>query len=132
MNAIAHGIDLVPIERIAGMLAAHPDRFLDRCFTAGEREYCGSRARSADHYAARFAAKEAILKALGTGWSGGIAWTDAEVITLPNGAPSVALHNLAARIADERGITGWLLSLSHAGGFAMASAIGLGANPATS
>lgn len=126
MTPLSHGIDLVPVERIQRMLDEHGARFLDRCFTPGEQEYCLGRARPADHLAARFAAKEAILKALGTGWSGGIAWTDAEVITLPSGAPSVALHNIAARMADERGIRAWLLSLTHAGGMAMASAIALG------
>ncbi len=108
------------------MVADHGQRFLERCFTPHERGVCVGRANPAEHLAARFAAKEAILKALGTGWSGGVAWTDAEVITLPSGAPSVALHNMAARIADERGIRAWLLSLTHAGGLAMASAIALG------
>lgn len=108
------------------MLEEHGERFLDRCFTPGEREACAGRARPAEHLAARFAAKEAVLKALGTGWTGGIAWTDVEVISLPTGAPSVVLHNRAARIADERGIRAWLLSLTHAGGSAMASAIAVG------
>lgn len=126
MTPIAHGIDLVPIERIASMLADHGPRFLDRTFTKGEQADCLSRAEPAQHLAARFAAKEAILKALGTGWASGIAWTDAEVITLPTGAPSVALHNTALRMADARGIRSWLISLSHAGGIAMASAIALG------
>lgn len=130
MTPLAHGIDLVPIPRIERMLDDHADRFLERCFTPAERAYCLAHARPADHLAARFAAKEAILKALGTGWSAGIAWTDAEVIALATGAPSVALHNVAARIADERGIAAWLLSLTHAGGFAMASAIALGTPPA--
>lgn len=131
MTPLAHGIDLVPIDRIQRMLDDHADRFLERCFTQAERDYCLSRAHPADHLAARFAAKEAILKALGTGWSAGIAWTDAEVITLPTGAPSVALHNHALRIADALGIRAWLLSLTHAGGLAMASAIALGQPPAT-
>lgn len=126
MTPLAHGIDLVPIDRIHRMLEEHGPRFLDRCFTAHEKEVCLARAKPAEALAARFAAKEAILKALGTGWAGGIAWTDAEVITLPTGAPSVALHNLAARIADERGIGAWLISLTHAGGVAMASVIALG------
>lgn len=126
MTPIAHGIDLVPIARIERMLADHPDRFLARCFTPHEQESCIRRARAAEHLAARFAAKEAILKALGTGWSSGIAWTDAEVITRPSGAPSVALHNTALRIADARGIRAWLISLSHAGGMAMASVVALG------
>lgn len=125
VNAISHGVDIVPVERIARMLNEHGPRFLDRCFTPGEQVICRGHARAAERLAARFAAKEAVLKALGTGWSGGIAWTDVEVITLPTGAPSLALHNRAAKIADDRGIRSWLISLSHAGGMAMASAIAL-------
>jgi holo-[acyl-carrier protein] synthase len=125
MNVVGHGVDLVEVSRIAEMVDQHGDHFLQRCFTPGERAYAESRKRRAEHLAARFAAKEAVLKALGTGWRSGIAWTDVEVVLDPAGAPGVGICGRAAEVASELGITGWRLSLSHAGGFAMASAIAL-------
>ncbi len=81
MPILGHGIDLVEVARVQGMLDTHGERFLARCFTAGEQAYCAANAaRMAEHLAGRFAAKEAVLKVLGTGWSGGIAWTDVEVV----------------------------------------------------
>ncbi|MFM9994389.1 MAG: holo-ACP synthase [Phycisphaerales bacterium] len=125
MNTIAHGIDLVEVARIARMLAEHGESFLDRCFTPGERRYAHESARRDEHLAARFAAKEATLKALGTGWRSGIAWTDVEVISEASGAPTLVLHGRAAEIARERGISGWLVSLSHTEHHAAASVIAL-------
>jgi holo-[acyl-carrier protein] synthase len=122
---LAHGIDIVEVPRIARMLREHGERFLERCFTAAEREYCLAGKRRDEHLAGRFAAKEAVLKALGTGWKNGIAWTDVEVVRDQSGAPSVRLHGPAARLAAERGIGVWSLSLSHTAGYAVASAIGL-------
>jgi len=131
MHVLAHGIDLVETARIAKMLADHPERFTERCFTARERAYCDrSTVRRVEHYAARFAAKEAVLKALGTGWAGGIAWTDIEVTRAESGAPGIALAGEAARIAGALGIRAWTISISHAGGptgYAIASVIALGA-----
>ncbi|MAY75846.1 MAG: holo-[acyl-carrier-protein] synthase [Phycisphaerae bacterium] len=127
MSVVAHGIDLCEVERIARMIERHGDRFLTRCFTAAELAYADASAKRRDeHLAARFAAKEAVLKAIGTGWSQGIAWTDVEVTRANSGAPGVQLTGRAAAIAIERGIERWSLSLSHAGGMAVASAIGLG------
>lgn len=129
MTVLSHGIDLVEIARIARMLADHPERFAEKCFTAAERAYCDrSTRRRAEHYAARFAAKEAVLKALGTGWRDGIAWTDIEIVRADSGAPSIALSGEAARIAGSLGVARWSLSMSHAGGdggYAVASAIAL-------
>jgi holo-[acyl-carrier protein] synthase len=124
---LGHGIDLVDTPRIERLLAQHEGRFLDRVFTAGERAYCeaGGKQR-VQRYAARFAAKEAVLKVLGTGWSGGIAWTDVEVLREPSGRPTVALYGEAAAVAERLGITHWWLSLSHLQGHALASAIGEG------
>jgi len=128
MPNLAHGIDLVDIARIDDMLKRHPERFVDRCFTAGEREYAdASPKRRVEHLAARFAAKEAALKALGTGWRSGIAWTDVEVVLLPSGQPTLRLSGEAARLAERRGLTEWRVSLTHAGGFAAASVIATGA-----
>ena len=125
-NVIAHGVDFVEVARIAEMIGQHEDRFLERCFTPEERAYAHDRKRRDEHLAARFAAKEAALKALGTGWRSGIAWTDVEVVLEPSGAPRVKLSGVAAEVAKERGITEMLVSLSHAGGFAMASVIAIG------
>lgn len=115
------------VERIARMLADHPERFRDRVFTPGEIAYCeSSRKRAAEHFAARFAAKEAVLKALGTGWRDGIAWTDIEIRRDPVGVPSVHLTGEAAAVASAGGITRWLISLSHTASLAQASVLGLG------
>ena len=123
MATIGHGIDAAEVARIGAMIDRHGDRFLDRCFTKGERTYADASKRRVEHYAARFAAKEAILKCLGTGWSRGVAWTDAEVVREPSGKPGVALHGVAARIAGELGIARWSLSLTHTSEIAFASAI---------
>lgn len=121
---LAHGIDLVEVPRITRLIAEHGQRFLDRCFTAGEQAYAAASAKRRDeHLAARFAAKEAVLKALGTGWRDGICWTDIEVIRQPSGAPEVKLSGQAARIADELGLRCWRLSMSHTENLAMASVV---------
>jgi len=127
MHMLGHGIDIVETARVAKMLEDHDERFLKRCFTEGEQAYCASNpVRQAEHYAGRFAAKEAILKVLGTGWSNGIAWTDAEVVREVSGKPTVRLHGRCAEVAADLGITDWHLSISHSGNYATASAIGLG------
>jgi len=123
VTIIGHGIDAVDVARIAAMIEKHGDRFIDRCFTRGEQDYAESSKRKTEHYAARFAAKEAILKCIGTGWSQGVAWTDAEVIREPSGKPTVALHGIAAEIAKTQGITRWTISLTHTSKMAFASAI---------
>ena len=131
MAVIAHGVDLVEIGRIAAMLEEHGPRFKRRCFTEREQSYSESAAkRKAERYAARFACKEAVLKALGTGWRSGISWTDIAVEHEPSGRPIVELSGRCGEIAAELGIDGWHVSLSHArgpgGGYAMASVIGYG------
>ncbi len=127
MGAIAHGVDIVEVSRIAEMRASHGQQFLDRCFTPGEQAYCLERRRAEEHLAGRFAAKEAVLKAMGLGLRGGMVWTDVEVTRTEEGAPGIRLHGRAAELARERGIGSWLLSISHTSTNAMASAIGLGA-----
>lgn len=127
------GVDLAEVARIERMIEAHAERFLERCFTDTERAYCDANPkRRGEHYAARFAAKEAALKAIGTGWSGGVAWTDVEVVRPPDGAPTIRLSGEAARIADEMGVTGWRLSLTHGVGLAIASAVAWIGQPAGS
>jgi holo-[acyl-carrier protein] synthase len=128
MQIIGHGIDIVETARVAKMVEDHEERFLRRCFTRGEQAYVAANPmRRADHLAGRFAAKEAILKVLGTGWADGIAWTEAEVVREASGKPTIRLHGRCAEVAAELGITQWHLSISHSGGYATASAIGVGA-----
>ena len=126
MSVIGHGIDLVETARIRAMIVEHGQRFLDRCFTPAEQAYAARSAkREIEHLAGRFAAKEAILKVLGTGWRGGIAWTDMEILNHDTGQPFVTLTGESARIAADLGITRWMISISHIETHATASAIGL-------
>lgn len=125
MTVIVHGVDLVEISRIESMLADHGAHFLDRVFTADEQRYADSGGHGrGERYAARFAAKEAVFKAVGTGWSGGLAWRDIAVSNAPGGAPQVSVSGHVQSKAEALGVTTWVLSLSHAGNLAMASVIG--------
>jgi holo-[acyl-carrier protein] synthase len=127
MPIVGHGIDIVETARIRQMVEAHGRHFLDRCFTPAEQAYCEAHPkRYFEHLAGRFAAKEAVLKVLGTGWRGGIAWTDIDVVKDPSGQPQVALTGESAAVAARLGITGWFLSISHIETHATASAIGVG------
>jgi holo-[acyl-carrier protein] synthase len=126
MSIIGHGIDIVETNRIRRLHEEHGQRFLDRVFTRVEQEYCSaSPKRYFEHLAGRFAAKEAVLKVLGTGWRGGIAWTDIEIAKESSGQPRVLLTGECARIAREMGIVNWHVSMSHIETHATASAIGL-------
>ena len=128
MRIIGHGIDLVAIARVARMLEEHPERFGDRCFTAAEVSYCDAGGkRRAEHYAARFAAKEAAVKALGTGFRDGVAWTDIEVTRDPAGRPGLEVRGPTAEAAARAGVAEWWLSLSHTDEHAVASVIAAGA-----
>lgn len=132
MPIVGHGIDIVEVERIRGLIDRHGDRFLARCFTERELAYARTRPkRLAEHLAARFAAKEAVLKVLGTGLRHGIGWCDIEVVRQPSGQPTLRLTGMAAEIAGKRGIERWLISLSHVSSHATASAIGLRRGPET-
>lgn len=128
MSVIGHGIDIVETNRIREMFVEHGQRFLDRCFTPAEQAYCDpSKKRRFEHLAGRFAAKEAILKVIGTGWRGGIAWTDMEILNADSGQPQLTLSGETKAIAEKMGITRWMISISHIETHATASAIGLGA-----
>lgn len=119
------GIDLCEISRLREAMARTPS-MRNRLFTADEQAYCERKRDPSERYAARFAAKEAVMKAMGIGL-GGCAVRDIEVVRdEDSGAPAVLLHASAARVADERGVAGWLLSLTHTGGLAQATAIALG------
>lgn len=104
------GIDIVEIDRIEQLIERHP-QFIARVFNPSEQEYCQGKARPAIHYALRFAAKEALLKALGTGFRG-VKWTDIEVKRDALGKPSVALNSAAEKVAQEKGIGRFQVSLS--------------------
>src|SRR6266550_1670546 len=105
MPILGHGIDIVETARIKRLVDEHGQHFLARCFTPCEQEYCTRNAkRFYEHLAGRFAAKEAVLKVLGTGWRGGIAWTDIEIIKEPSGQPRINLTGECERIARELGI----------------------------
>jgi len=126
MSVIGHGIDIIETDRIRRSVREHGQRFLDRVFTAAEQEYCKrNHKRYFEHLAGRFAAKEAVLKVLGTGWRGGIAWTDIEIVKDVSGQPKILLTGECLRIARELGIKSWHVSLSHIETHATASAIGL-------
>ncbi len=125
MRVIGHGVDLVEVRRIGRMVEEHGERFLARVFTEAERAYAERRQGRFEHLAARFAAKEAAFKALGTGWTRGVAWTDVGVARTPDGVPTLALEGRAGAIAREIGVASWQLSLTHAGGLAMASVLAL-------
>jgi holo-[acyl-carrier protein] synthase len=126
MLIIGHGIDIIETDRMRHSVLEHGVRFLDRVFTNAEQRYCERNTkRYYEHLAGRFAAKEAVLKVLGTGWRGGIAWTDIEILPEPSGQPVIKLTEECARIAGELGITRWLVSISHIETHATASAIGV-------
>lgn len=120
------GTDIVEVVRIGQMIEKHGEVFLERVFTAGEIRYCHGRKHAMEHYAGRWAAKEAILKCLGTGWSKGISWTDLEVLNELSGAPRVTLAGVAADIAKNRGIGEIMISISHCRAYAVAYALALG------
>ncbi len=124
MSIVGHGIDIVQTQRIAQMLSEHGQHFLDRVYTPLEQQYAqASPKRLVERLSGRFAAKEAVFKALGTGWRGGIAWTDVEVLPDPAGRPMVHLRGQCATVAKELGITAWQISISHIESHATASAI---------
>jgi holo-[acyl-carrier protein] synthase len=126
MRIIGHGIDLVETERIRRLLQEHGQHFLDRVYTPVEQAYAAlTPARQVERLAGRFAAKEAVLKVLGTGWRGAIAWTDIDIRSEPSGQPRVYLSGECARIAGKMGIAQWHVSITHIQTHAMASAIGL-------
>ena len=120
---VAIGIDIIEVARIREVLARTP-RFRERVFTAAERAYCDSRgAVAAQHYAARFAAKEAALKALQTGWRGGISWQDVEVASRESGAPYLVLHGRVLELFKNSGAAAAHLSISHTTEHAIAQVV---------
>ena len=128
MEIIAHGIDLVDCPRIEEMINRHGRRFVNRVFTAAEQAYADANKDRVEKLAGRFAAKEAILKLMGTGWRGKIAWTDIEVVNNAAGQPEVTLDGEVKKIADKLGIKHISVSITHTANFAIASAVALTQN----
>jgi len=126
MNILGIGTDIIEVARIGQMIDKHDELFLRRVFTPLEIEYCGGRKSATQHYAGRWAAKEAALKALGTGWSRGIKWTDMEVANLMGGKPELKIHGVANEIATEMGIREMQISISHCRSFAVAYVVAIG------
>jgi holo-[acyl-carrier protein] synthase len=120
---VSVGIDMTEVARIERSIARFGSHFLHRVFTDGERTYCAGKANAAERFAARFAAKEAAMKALGTGWSGGIRWVDIEVARANSGKPSLLLHGKAKERAQQLGIRRFELSLTHTHEYALAQVI---------
>jgi len=120
---VGTGIDIVEIARFRKVLERLKDRFILRVFTPAEQKYCNAHRDPSPHYAARFAAKEALFKALGTGWARGVTWRDVEVVRERQDAPSLVLHGEAQRLSESMGTHKVHLSLSHSEQWAVAMVI---------
>jgi holo-[acyl-carrier protein] synthase len=125
MEIVAHGIDLVDCPRIEEMMDRHGERFINRVFTKAEQAYAETNRNNIEKLAGRFAAKEAILKLVGTGWRGKIAWTDIEVVNNDVGQPEVTLSGEVRKIAEKLGVEHISVSITHTANFAIASAVAL-------
>jgi len=125
MMVVSHGIDLVDCNRIAQMLERHGDRFLQRVFTQAEIEYASGGRNKVERLAGRFAAKEAVMKLIGTGWNAGTSWTEIEVVNDPMGRPHIRLSGRVQQIAKKKGIGQVQISITHAANLAIASAVAL-------
>ncbi len=125
---IGIGTDITECLRIAQMIERHAELFINRVFTPQETKFCQSRKHATQHFAGRWAAKEAALKALGTGWRRGIRWRDVEVISEGKGAPTIELHGEARNVAKQLGIDRVMLSIAHCRSHATAYAIAVAEN----
>jgi holo-[acyl-carrier protein] synthase len=120
---VGTGVDLCEVSRIKAAMERHGNRFVARVYTAREIAYASRKANLYERYAARFAAKEAGMKALGTGWRGGVTWQDFEVTNLPSGRPTLQFHGKAAEYAQKLGVANISLSMTHTAVQAMAMVI---------
>jgi holo-[acyl-carrier protein] synthase len=129
MEIVGIGTDIVECVRIGRMIEQHGELFLNRVYTEREVRYCQARKRAVEHFAGRWAAKEAILKCLGTGWRRGLCWTDMEIRNGPNGEPHVLLCGAAKDAAQALRISNVLVSISHCRAYATAYALAVGGGP---
>ena len=120
---VGTGVDLAEVARIEKSIGRFGDRFVKRIYTPAEIAYVERKANRFERYAARFAAKEAGMKAIGTGWRGGITWHDFEVTNLPSGRPVLTFHGVAEKVAARLGVTNVSLSLTHTAELGMAFVI---------
>lgn len=121
------GTDIVEIVRIGRLIERHGDHFLQRVFTDEEIRYCQRRREYLQHFAGRWAAKEAVSKVLGTGFARGVRWQDIEVVTETTGQPQIELHGGVKELAERRGLVRLWISISHCRAYATAMAVGWGA-----
>ncbi len=117
------GVDIAEIDRVEKAIMRHERAFLERVFTPGEIQYCERHKNKFERYAARFAAKEAAMKALGTGWRRGVRWRDIEVKNEPSGKPALHLHGKAGEHATRLGANRFVVSITHSGNLAFAQVI---------
>jgi holo-[acyl-carrier protein] synthase len=120
---VGMGVDLAEVERVRAAVERYGRRFIERIFTPAEIAYVERKANRFERYAARFAAKEAGMKAIGTGWRHGVRWVDFEVANLPSGKPTLRLHGRAARFAERLGVRSVALSITHTRETALAHVI---------
>ena len=120
---VGTGVDLAEVPRIRASIERFGEKFISRIFTSGEIAYVERKANKYERYAARFAAKEAGMKAIGTGWRHGVTWKDFEVTNLPTGKPTLRFHGVAAEIANRLGVTNVTLSITHTAELGMAHVI---------
>ena len=117
------GVDIAEVDRIAAAIERHGRAFLKRVFTPAEIVYCEKHRNRAERFAGRFAAKEAAMKALGTGWTNGVRWVDVEVVREPSGKPTLKLSGASRAIADRLGVKNIALTITHTGNTALAQVI---------
>lgn len=125
MRIYGIGTDITECERVGRMITQHREHFTQHVYTEREIAYCQNRKRSEEHFTGRWAAKEAVLKALGTGWVVGISWKDVEVVNEQSGKPTIVLSAGAKKIAEQKGISDVLISISHCRSHAIANAVAL-------
>ncbi len=126
MNILGIGTDIIECLRIAQMIERHGELFIRRVYTEHEIAYCSTKKASTQHYAGRWAAKESVLKVLGTGWKKGISWRDIEVRNKPSGAPTITLYAGARDVAEQLGIQKLHISISHCRSHATAYSVAEG------
>jgi holo-[acyl-carrier protein] synthase len=117
------GLDIAEIDRITAAITRHGAAILERLYTPTEVAYCESHKNKFERYAARFAAKEAAMKALGTGWTHGVRWRDIEVANAPGGKPTLRLQGVARQFAEKLGVKNISLTITHSGNLALAQVI---------
>ncbi len=117
------GVDLCEVERMEAAIGRHGERLLARIYTEAERAYCESKPKRMESFAGRFAAKEAAMKAIGTGWRRGVGWREFEVMRTASGQPVIVFHGVAGRIAGELGVRRALVSITHIKSMAMAQVV---------